>query len=252
MSNAPHTLAIDVGGTGLKASVVDAHDAFVGERVRVETPYPCPPERLVGALVALVAPLVPFDRVSVGFPGMVRAGLVLSAPHFVTRDGPGTEVVAALEVAWHRFDLAAAIAAALGRPAKVANDADVQGAAVVQGEGLELVVTLGTGLGTAVFHEGRLAPHLELAHHPFRKGETYNEQVGDDARKRIGTRKWNRRVQLAVDQLDALLFFDRLYVGGGNSHRVTVDLGPKATIVDNSAGILGGVRLWERDSPVGP
>lgn len=126
------------------------------------------------------------------------------------------------------------------------NDADLQGAAVVEGKGLEFVITLGTGFGTALFLDGCLCPHLELAHHPFRKGETYNQQLGDAARRRIGDAKWNRRVKRAVETLEALLFYDRLYVGGGNSRRVTVDLGPRAALVDNTAGILGGIKLWDR------
>lgn len=214
-------------------------------RVRVDTTYPCPPQALIGALRALVEPLPPFDRVSVGFPGMVRDGRALSAPHFVTVAGPGSKVSPDLESAWSGFDLAGALAGAFGKPVRVVNDADMQGAAVVEGVGLELVVTLGTGVGTALFHHGRLMPHLELAHHPFRKGQSYNEQLGDAARKRLGDRKWTRRVQRAVRTLDALFFFDRLYVGGGNARRLTAGLGPKAVIVDKVAGILGGLRLWE-------
>jgi len=217
------------------------------DRVRVPTSYPCRPDGMVRTLTELVRPLPPYDRVSAGFPGMVRGGLVLSAPHFVTVAGPGSTTSADLEREWDHFDLAGALAEALGKPARVVNDADMQGAAVVEGVGLELVITLGTGFGTAVFHDGRLAPHLEIAHQRFRKGETYDEQLGDAARKRIGEAKWNTRVEEAVKTLDALLFFDRVHIGGGNSRRVTVDLGPKATIVDNSAGILGGIKLWDRD-----
>jgi polyphosphate glucokinase len=132
----------------------------------------------------------------------------------------------------------------LGAPTKVVNDADLQGAAVVSGSGLELVLTLGTGLGSAVYVDGRLGTHLELAHHPFRKGQTYNEQVGDAARNRIGGKRWNRRVVKAVDTIRALLLPDHLYIGGGNSTKVTADLGTDVTLVDNSAGLLGGIRLW--------
>lgn len=242
----PATLAIDVGGTGLKASVLDASGAMVVDRLRVDTTYPCPPEGLVSRLHELVRPLPAYDRVSVGFPGMVRGGRVLSAPHFVTVSGPGSEVSPELRRAWEGFDLAGALEGQLGRPTRVVNDADLQGAAVVEGKGLEFVITLGTGFGTALFLEGCLCPHLELAHHPFRKGETYNQQLGDAARTRIGDAKWNRRVKRAVETLEALLFYDRLYVGGGNSRRVTVDLGPRAALVDNAAGILGGIKLWDR------
>ena len=241
------TLAVDVGGAGIKASVLDPAGTMVADRVRVATTYPLPPDALVRVVKELTASLPSFDRVSVGFPGMVRDGKVLSAPHFVTVAGPGTKISPQLRTAWGTYDLARVLELELNRPTKVVNDADLQGAAVIQGDGLELVITLGTGLGTALFYKGKLAPHLELAHHPFRKDQTYNEQVGDAARKRIGVAKWSKRVKLAVQTLDALFFYDHLYVGGGNAPRVKDDLGPKASIVDNSAGILGGIKLWDVD-----
>lgn len=243
----PATLAIDIGGTGLKASVLDAGGAMMADRVRVPTMYPLAPEALVQALAELVQPLPPFDRVSVGFPGMVRNGRVLTAPAFSTLAGPGSAVSPELVEAWTGYALADALTARLERPTKVANDADLQGAAVVSGHGLELVITLGTGFGTAIFNDGHLMPHLEIAHQPFRKGQTYNEQLGEAARKKLRSAKWSKRVKQAVDNLHALMFFDHLYVGGGNSKHLKVDLGPKATIIDNSAGILGGIKLWERD-----
>ncbi len=248
----PYTLAIDIGGTGLKASVLDATGTMVAERVRVPTTYPMPPEGdggMVPALATLVAPLPVPDRVSAGFPGMVRRGRVLSAPHFVTESGPGSPVDPDLEKAWDHFDLAGALTEAIGKPTRVANDADVQGLAVVQGQGLELVLTLGTGFGTALFLDGQLLPHLEVAHQPFRKGETYNEQLGERTRKEIGDTRWSRRVTKAAATLDALFFYDRLYLGGGNARRVSRDglgdLLERTTVVDNSAGILGGIALWE-------
>jgi polyphosphate glucokinase len=247
----PRTLAIDIGGTGLKASVLDAKGAMLVDRVRIPTVYPLSPQGLIDALRTLVAPLPAYDRIAAGFPGMVRGGRVISSPHFVTKDGPGTSVVPLLVAAWSGYDLASGLERELGTPARVANDADLQGGAVVKGEGLEVVITLGTGLGTAVYHEGHLAPHIELAHHPFRKGQTYDEQVGDAARKRVGKKKWNKRVQEAVKNIDALLFYDHLYIGGGNAVQVDIDLGPKVTIVDNSAGITGGLKLWDPEPVAG-
>ncbi len=248
----PYTLSIDVGGTGLKASVLSKDGVMVADRVRTETKYPLPPEGetgLVAALTALVKPLPAADRISCGFPGMVRHGLVLSAPHFVTKKGPGTPVEEKLFAAWSKFDLENALATALGKPTKVANDADIQGAAVVKGNGLEVVITLGTGFGSALFNDGHLMPHLELAHQPFRKDETYNDQLGELARKNKGDETWNHRLREAVANLDALFFFDHLYIGGGNARRIDRDeLGDalgRITIVDNSAGILGGIKLWE-------
>jgi polyphosphate glucokinase len=248
----PFTLAIDIGGTGLKASVLDQAGTMVTDRVRVPTRYPLPPEGqngLVPTLVKLVAPLVASDRVSAGFPGMVRGGIVLSAPHFVTESGPGSPVDSKLAKLWEQFDLARALCAAIGKPARVANDADVQGLAVARGDGLELVLTLGTGFGTSVLLNGRLLPHLEIAHQGFRKGETYDQQLGERTRKEIGDSRWNRRVRKAIEMLDSLFFFDHVYLGGGNARRVVRDelgaLLDRTTVVDNTAGILGGVKLWE-------
>ena len=129
----PTTLAIDIGASGLKASVLDATGAIVVERVRVKATYPCPPEALVAALARLVAPLPAFDRVAVGFPGMVRSGRILSASNFATVSGPGSKSSPELSVAWERFDLGGALEAALARPTRVVNDADMQGAACVGG-----------------------------------------------------------------------------------------------------------------------
>ncbi|HET9091353.1 MAG TPA: ROK family protein [Acidimicrobiales bacterium] len=241
----PATLAIDIGGTGLKASVLGSDGRLLADRVRVATPYPCPPGRMVDLLAGLIAPLPASDRASVGFPGVVRKGLVLTAPHFVTESGPGSPVVAELASAWQGFDLAGALEARLDLPVRVANDADLQGWAVVSGHGLEMVVTLGTGVGTALFMDGRLAPHLELAHHPFRKGETYNEQIGDAALRRIGPRKWRSRVLKAIANFETLVNYDRLYLGGGNARHMAGHVDASITIVDNLAGILGGIRLWE-------
>ncbi len=242
---APDTLAIDIGGTGLKASVLDPTGAMEHDRVRIPTPYPLPPEKMVTVLTDLVKPLPHYDRISVGFPGMVRGGHVLSAPHFVSPDGPGGVPAPKLQKAWSDFDLQSRLAAALGKPAKVANDADLQGAAVVKGTGLELVLTLGTGLGSAFFNEGVLLPHLEFAHHPFHKG-AYNDAIGEAARRSAGNKKWQKRVAEVIDTFRALCFFDHCYLGGGNAARVTFELPADVSIVDNSAGILGGIKLWER------
>jgi polyphosphate glucokinase len=250
----PFTLSFDIGGTGLKANILDAKGAFVADRVRVPTTYPMSPELMVEKLVGLAKKLPEADRVSAGFPGMVRRGLILSAPHFVTKKGPGTDVDPKLLKAWSRFDLETALGKALGKPTRVANDADVQGAAVIAGHGYEVVVTLGTGFGTAFFLSGRLLPHMEFAHVDFRKGQSFNEQIGEPARKKIGDKKWNKRVREMIAYLDTLTMFDHLYIGGGNGPRVNRrDLGDvleRITVVDNSAGILGGIALWS-DKHVG-
>ena len=123
----------------------------------------------------------------------------------------------------------------------------MQGAAVVAGKGFELVITLGTGVGTAFFLDGRLLPHFEFAHTPFRKGGTYNEQLGDAARSKHRQQEMAEAGPVeAIETFRALTFFDHCYIGGGNCARLTVDLPANVTMVDNNAGILGGIKLWER------
>lgn len=247
MPNGPHTLAIDIGGTGLKATVLDSSGVPEHDRVRLLTTYPCAPADLVSRLGALVEPLPKFDRASVGFPGVVRGGVIRTAPTFETIAGLGSAVEPDLVAAWRGFDLAGALGERLSVPCRVANDADVQAAGAAKGPGLELVLTLGTGLGSSVFRDGKLALHLELAHHPIRDGETYNSYLGDAARRRISKDKWNRRVARAVAILDVLIVPDAILIGGGNASKVDVDLGPKVRLIDNSQGLLGGIRLWDGD-----
>jgi polyphosphate glucokinase len=230
----PRTLAIDVGGTGLKASVLDAAGRMLVKRVRVPTPYPCRPPILLRAIAGLTAPLPPSDRISIGFPGVVRDGRVVTAPHF------GSEV-------WRNYPLEAAISRRLHKPARVLNDAEVQGLGIVAGRGLEVVLTLGTGVGTAVFSNGRLGPHLELAQHPIHNGKTYNEYIGAQARKDYGAKKWSRRVLKTIDIVNTLLNYDMLYLGGGNAADLVVDLPNNVRIASNEAGITGGIRLWEEN-----
>lgn len=241
----PRTLAVDCGGTGLKATVLDADGAPLHERIRLRTPYPCPPHVLVDAVAALASATgETFDRVSVGFPGMVRLGVVYATPHYVTEAGPFTRPCADLVAAWAGFDVQAALEEALGRPTRVLNDAEIAGLAVIESKGFEVVLTLGTGLGCALFDDGRLLPKVELSQAPFRKGQTYDEQLGHHARKKLGDQRWTRRVVLAITGLRPVLSWDQLYVGGGGAKHIKAGLGPDVTIVGNEYGLLGGIRLW--------
>ncbi|MDP9417529.1 MAG: ROK family protein [Actinomycetota bacterium] len=238
------TLTVDCGGTGLKAVVLDEDGAPLSERVRIPTPYPCPPDVLVAALARLVEPLPPYDRVSVGFPGVLRAGRVLTTPHYVTEAGPFTPLRDDLLRQWRGYDVAAALAETLARPTIAVNDAELHGLAVVCGQGYEVMLTLGTGLGFAQFWNGELLPKVEMSAHPFAKGETYDERLGDHARRAVGNARWNRRVRKAVRTLQRTFWWDAVYIGGGNSRHLDPELGVDAAIVTNAAGLLGGVRLW--------
>lgn len=230
------TLAIDIGGTGLKASVLDGEGVMLTERVRVATPPECPPELMVETLAQLVAPLPEYHRVSVGFPGVVRRGIIITAHNL------GTE-------AWRGFALDRALSSKLGKPVRVLNDADIQGLGAIKGKGVEVVITLGTGLGSSIFEDGRLSTHLELAHHPFRKGDTYEEQLGNAALESVGKRRWKKRVALALETLRALTTFDHLHIGGGNARHLGEGLPPDVSTVSNDLGMRGGIWLWRERSP---
>jgi polyphosphate glucokinase len=235
------TLAIDIGGTGLKALILGADGGALTDRARVATPRPATPDALLPALWKLVEPLGAFDRISVGFPGVVVEGVTLTAPN--------------LHKQWCGFDLAKAVTERLGRPVRVLNDAGVQGYGVIEGHGVEMVLTLGTGLGCAVYFEGAYIPNLELAHHPFASGKTYEEFVGAKALRRIGKKKWNRRVAKVIEQIQPVWNPRRLYLGGGNAKHLTIELPPNTTITPNVAGLLGGIVLWHdrpQVIPAGP
>jgi polyphosphate glucokinase len=240
------TLAIDVGGTGLKAALLDADGTMIADRVKIETPYPCPPEKLIASLGELASQLPAYDRVSVGFPGLVRAGTVKEVPA-LSRAKWGGPQDPDLVRAWSGFELEKGLQEAFGHPTRVSNDADLQGSAAIKGDGFEFVMTLGTGCGTAAFWQGQLLPHMELSHGPFRKSETFDVQLGDAARQEIGNHRWRTRVRKAIAAFDDMLIYDHLYVGGGNArHLKDEDLGEKGTRVPNVAGLLGGIRLWDQ------
>ena len=226
----PYTLAIDVGGTGLKVDVIDHCGGMVVPRVRIDTPYPFTPDVLIDSVADMVRGLPGFDRISLGFPGFVRDGKVLTAPEFETED-------------WAGFALSDALTDRFGKPARILNDAEVQGYGAISGRGLELVVTLGTGAGTALYRDGELMPHLELAHHVIRKDKTYNDYVGDHVLKKIGRKRWSKRVVETIHILYDLLRYDRLYLGGGNAGKVK-HLPDGVIVVSNDLGMTGGVHLW--------
>jgi polyphosphate glucokinase len=183
------------------------------------------------ALDGMANSLGKFDRVSVGFPGVVRAGKVLTAPNLGTKD-------------WAGYDLGGTLEQLLGVPVRVENDATVQGLGVISGHGLECVITLGTGFGFALYMDGRLAPHLEVSQHIAYGKKTYDEYLGVKAVKKVGAKRWNKRVQRILVQLRAMINFDTLYIGGGDAKLIDFELPADIKVVSNTAGLTGGVQLW--------
>ena len=227
-------LAVDIGGTGLKAAVIDAEGRPLGRHLRVPTPHPCPPGVLVDEVARMAAALHGYDRISIGFPGVIRRQRVLTAVNL------GAE-------GWTGFALAQVLGDRLGCPARMVNDADMQGYGLVSGDGLEFVMTLGTGVGTALFRDGELMPHLELAHHPMADGMTYEECLGAAALAAEGRERWNRLLLRALALVDILLKPDRIHLGGGNAREVAAGLPPHVCIGSNEAGLTGGAALWRRN-----
>lgn len=242
------TLAIDCGGGGIKASVLDEAGTMRAHPIRVPTPYPLTTELFVQTLVDLAAQLPKADRATVGMPGMIRHGVVITTPHYITKSGPRTRVLPELVVQWEGFDVKAALETAFGIPTRVLNDAEVHAAGVIAGQGLELVLTLGTGLGCAIYDGGHLAPHLEMSQAPVRWGLSYDTYIGEHERRRLGDALWSRRIARVVEGLRPVFMWDRLYIGGGNSRHITpivlAKLGDDVVIVPNTAAMVGGARAW--------
>jgi polyphosphate glucokinase len=224
-------LAIDIGGTGLKAALIAPTGKLLTDHLRVKTPHHPTPEKLVAALVELVKPFKDYDRISIGFPGFVRHGVVFTAPNLGTKD-------------WAGFKFAQVLEKKLKRQTRLVNDADAQGLAAIKGKGFELVCTLGTGFGTAWFRDGELMPHMDLAHMAARHKDDFDLYLGDGTLKKIGRKAWNKRVKKIVAMLEQVFFYDHLYLGGGNARLIKFKLPGNVSIVSNDAGLEGGAFLW--------
>jgi polyphosphate glucokinase len=225
----PITLSIDIGGSKLKAMLLDRDGKPVSERQRVLTPAAPTPAAVLAGLDKLRKLLPHFDRVSVGFPGVIKRGTTWTAFN--------------LNPKWAGFPLQAVLQKRWKKPVRVANDAAVQGYGAVKGDGVELALTLGTGMGSSLFTGGRLCPGLELGHHPW-KSKTYEDYLGQRGMDKFGKKAWNKFLKQAIAQTEKLFNWDHLYIGGGNTKRIDFVPGKNVKIVSNETGLLGGVALW--------
>jgi polyphosphate glucokinase len=225
-------LTIDIGGSHIKATILNAEGVPVADYARLPTPQPSDPANVMQLIEQLVKGFTDYNKISVGFPGYVKNGVIKTAPNL------GTE-------SWTDYDLQNSLSAMLKRPCKVVNDADLQGAGIVSGKGLELVITLGTGFGTALLLDGKLLPHLEIAHHPVKTDKDYDEYIGEKAYQKRGKEHWNYRMKKVFVILKTVFNYDRLYISGGNAKNLNFPLDDNMIIVNNREGIKGGARLWE-------
>ncbi|WP_295124818.1 ROK family protein [uncultured Chitinophaga sp.] len=241
MNQAPvadNILAIDIGGSHIKATIIDAQGAFQLNYESVKTPKNPDPAKVMEAIRELVKNFPPYAKVSVGFPGFVDKGVVITAPNL----GTGK---------WYGVNLQSRLEELLSRPVHVMNDADMLGLGLISGHGLEMVITLGTGFGTAMFHHGVLMPHLEIGQHPFSSKNTYDSYIGAKALEKEGAEKWNKRLKRVIAVLQTVFNYDHLYISGGNAEMISFDLDKNITLVSAKQGLRGGASLWVTALPAG-
>lgn len=212
--------------------VLDKNGLAVGERLKEDTPQPATARSIFGLIAKMINQAGSFNRVSVGFPGVVRNGIVVTAPN--------------LDPDWHGINIQKRFAQITGKPTRAANDADVQGLGDIKGRGVEMVITLGTGMGSSLFINGSLVPNLELGHHPFRKNQSYEDLLGKAGLKKNGKKKWSKDLRHAIETMNRIFNYDHLYIGGGNAELIDFELPKNVTITSNLAGLWGGIALWNQ------
>lgn len=230
----PNILCVDIGGTLIKAATVNEAGTLVSDFITTQTPKPSTPGVIVDLVVDVVKTLPAFGRVSVGFPGVIGRHHVMTAPNLGTQQ-------------WMEFDLEQNLSQRLNAPVRVLNDAIVYGLGVAKGPGRECVLTLGTGMGCALFVNGSAFFGLELGQHRAVDDCNYDQYIGHSAYVELGVDAWNERAKYVLKSVYALTNVDHIYVGGGNSRRMTFNLPPWASVVPPSTGISGGARLWRAD-----
>jgi polyphosphate glucokinase len=211
-------LVIDVGGSHVKTRVSGHRDVR-----QIESGPAMTPRQMVSRVLKLVGDLK-YDAVSIGYPGVVVHGKIVTEPYNLGRG-------------WVGFDFRKAF----GRPTLVMNDAAMQAIGSYEG-GRMLFLGLGTGLGSALIVDGTVAP-MELAHLPYKRGRSYEDYVGDGGRRRLGAKKWRRAVAEVVEQLAKALEADYVVIGGGNSRKLK-KLPRNSRLGNNDFAFLGGFRVW--------
>jgi polyphosphate glucokinase len=213
-------LVIDVGGTHIKVRAT-------GQKTHIE--ILSGPEMTAKKMVAAVRDIIAgwkYEAITMGYPGAVLHGHIVSEPHNL---GNG----------WVKFNFKKAFS----RPVKIINDAAMQALGSYEGRRM-LFLGLGTGLGSAMIVDGVLEP-MELAHLPYKKGRTYEDYVGLAGLKRLGKKKWRRHVNDVVNLLKTALEADYVVLGGGNA-RLLKKLPPGSRVGDNANAFRGGLRLWSK------
>ncbi|MEO8823408.1 MAG: ROK family protein [Ginsengibacter sp.] len=226
-------LSIDIGGSHIKATVINYNGNFLQKYEREDTPNPPSPENVVKLIIELANRFPHYDKVTAGFPGYIKYGVVKTAPKLSNK-------------MWKDYDLQKELQSQLGKPTLVINDADLQGLSLAEGYGVEMLITLGTGFGSAVLQDGILMPHLEMSQHPITKNKNYNDYLGQAAVDKVGKKRWNKRLKKVIEILKTVFNYDHLYISGGSAKLIDFKLDDNISIADNREGIKGGMVLWKQ------
>lgn len=250
----PVAIGIDIGGTGIKAAAVDLEAGdLAGERIRIPTPHPPTPDAVMETAANTIATLPADAAVGVGFPAAFVDGEVMESPN--------------MDPAWIGLNARDAFTARLGRPVTLLNDADAAGLAEVRfgaGKGVRgvvLVLTLGTGIGSALFTDGHLVPNTEIGHIELRgKDAELRAAASVRERKDLSWKRWARRLNEYLQAVDRLFWPDLIILGGGVSKKPEkfvphLDVRPplEPAQLANRAGIVGAaLRAAELTGPPQP
>ena len=226
-------LAIDIGGTHIKATILNDDGKFLKEYEIEKTPQPSSPEKVMAVIEDIAKRFPEYDKITAGSPGYIKNGIVKTAPKLGN-------------FLWKDYDLCKQLESVLRKPSILINDADLQGLSLASGKGVEMIITLGTGFGSAILNDGVLMPHIELPVLPITATKSYNDYVGEAALLEIGKEKWNKRMKKVIGILKTVFNYDHLYISGGNARLLTFELDKNISIDDNKEGITGAAVLWKQ------
>jgi polyphosphate glucokinase len=238
--------AIDIGATNLKFCHVNGHGDLIEAVRKSSTPYPCSPERLVEVLGSRIERSDSL-RVGVGFPGEFAEGRVIDPGNLARLGGVRTEVDPELDRKWRGFAFQDELATKTGRDVRVLNDAALAALGCCQGTGVELVLTLGTGLGLAVMVDGQAQRVRDVGDESFQGLGTCDEVLGERSRAHDEGR-WRTLIALAVTSFSREFHASTVYLTGGNARRLSSNSFPdevgQVVIGGNEASLRGVAKLF--------
>lgn len=194
MKFSKNSLFIDIGASFIKIQPLD---------IKIPTPHKATPKQILALLKNAHFPKK-FKSVFIGFPGVVVDGVTLNAPNLS-------------DSSWKQFPLQKKLTLLLKRKTQVFNDADLHGYKIITGHGVELVIALGTGVGSAIFCDGQILPNLELGHTPFLNNKSYEQILGLSEFHKHGQKKWEQQLLLAIANWNRLFNPQKIYLSGGLS-----------------------------------